>query len=104
MKDQKNFELPELIWNAFCCHFHVLNLKKHALSLSHLTVTLWLMSNNCRSASSIGFVHTQLILQWVYYSPDEEIDCDITCGMIDTIFSSFLLSELYSPLASSVSK
>jgi hypothetical protein len=28
MKDQKNLGLPELICNAFCCHFHVLNMKK----------------------------------------------------------------------------
>ncbi len=62
------------------------------------------MSNNRRSVSSIIFVHVRSLLQEVSYSPDEEIDLDVTCRIIAAIFSSFLRSELYSPLASSVSK
>jgi hypothetical protein len=56
MKDQKNLGLPEHICIAFWCHFHVLICKKLALLVSHLTVTLRMMSNNRRSVSSIGFV------------------------------------------------
>jgi hypothetical protein len=41
----------------------IFNLKKQALSVSHLTVTLQMMSNNRSSGSSIGFVHVRLILQ-----------------------------------------
>jgi hypothetical protein len=78
--------------------------KKQALSVSHSTVSLRMMSNNRRSFSSIGFVHVQSILQEVSYSPVEEIDRDITCRMIAADFSSFLQSELYSPLASSIGK
>jgi hypothetical protein len=51
MKDQKNLELPEHIFIAFGCHFHVLNCKKQAVSVSHLTVTLRMMSKNLRSVS-----------------------------------------------------
>jgi hypothetical protein len=62
MKDQKNLGLPEHIFIAFLCHFHVIICKQQALSVSHLIVTLRMMSNNCRSVSSIGFVHVQSIL------------------------------------------
>jgi hypothetical protein len=62
MKDQKNLELPELIFIAFLCHFHVLIIKKQALVVSLLRVTLRLMSNNRRSVSSIGSVHVPSIL------------------------------------------
>ncbi len=48
---------------AFWCHFHVIICKKkQALSVSHLTVTLRMMSNNHRLVSSIGFVHVRSIL------------------------------------------
>jgi hypothetical protein len=90
MKDQKNLGLPEHIFIAFLCHIHVLICKKQALSVSHLTVILRMMSNNRRSVSSIGFVHIRLILYEVSYSPDEEIDRDITCRMIAAIFLSLL--------------
>jgi hypothetical protein len=43
-------------------------------------------------------------LQEVSYSPDEEINRDVTCRMIAAIFSSLLRSELYSPLVSSIGK
>jgi hypothetical protein len=45
-----------------------------------------------------------LILKAVSYSSDEEIDRDSTCRMIAALFSGFLQSELYSPLASSIGK
>jgi hypothetical protein len=86
MKDQKNLGLPEHIFTAFWCHFHVIICKKQALLVSHLTVTLQMMSNNSRSVSSIGFVHVRSVLYEVSYSPDEEIDCDVTCRMIAAIF------------------
>ena len=38
--DQKNLVLPKQILNSFLCHFHVLIIKKHALAVYHLTVTL----------------------------------------------------------------
>jgi hypothetical protein len=79
MKDQKNLGLPEHIFIAFLCHFHVLICKKQALPVSHLTVTLLMRSNNRRSVSSIGFVHVRSILEEVSYSPDEEIHRDVTC-------------------------
>jgi hypothetical protein len=105
MKDQKNLQsLPEHIFIAFWCHFTVLIVLKQALPVSHLTVTLWMMSNNRRSVSSIVFVHVRSILQELSYSPDEEIDRDITCRMIGAIFLSFLRAELYSPVASSIGK
>ncbi len=104
MKDQKNLGLPEHIVFAFWCHFYVLICTKQALSVSHLTVTLLMMSNNRRSVSSIGFVHVRSILEEVSYSPDEEIDRDVTCRMIAAIFLSLLRSELYSPLVSSIGK
>jgi hypothetical protein len=63
-----------------------------------------MMSNTGRSVSSISFVHVRSILQEVSYSPDEEIDRDVTCTMIAAIFSSFLQSELFSQLASSIRK
>jgi hypothetical protein len=37
-------------------------LKEHALAVSHLGVTLQMMSNNRRSFSSIGFVLVRFIL------------------------------------------
>jgi hypothetical protein len=84
--------------------FSYFNFKKQALSVSHLTATLRMMSNNPRSVSSIGFVHVRLILQYVCYSLDEEIDQDTTCWMIAAIFLSFLQSELYTLLASSTAR
>ncbi len=36
---------------------------KQAFSVSHMIVTLQMMSNNRSSVSSIGFVHVQLILK-----------------------------------------
>jgi hypothetical protein len=105
MKNQKNFGLQAgAYFNASSCHFHVLILKKQALSVSHLTVTLLMIPNNRRLVSFIGFVHERLILQWVCYSPDEEIDRDVTCWIIAAICLSFLRLELYSPLAYSISK
>ncbi len=80
--------------------FHILK----NLLVSHLTVTLRMMSNNRRSVSSIGIVHVQWILQKARYSPDKEIDCDATCWMIAAIFSSFLQLELHSLLATSIGK
>ncbi len=47
--DLKNLGLPEHIFIPFWSHFHVLILKKHAVAVSHLTVTLQMMSNSCRS-------------------------------------------------------
>jgi hypothetical protein len=78
MKDQKNLGLLEHIFIAFRCHLHVLICKKQALSVSHLTVTLRMMSSNRRSVSSISFE--------VIYSPDEEIDRDVTCMLIAAMF------------------
>jgi hypothetical protein len=36
-------------FTPFWCHFHVLILKKHSVTVSHLTVTLQMMSNSWRS-------------------------------------------------------
>jgi hypothetical protein len=46
--------------------FSCFNFIKQALSVSHLTVTLRMMSNNCRSVSSIGFDFSigMLLLRW----------------------------------------
>ncbi len=49
-----------------------------ALVVSHLTVTLQMISNNQRSFSSIGAVHVKFILQQVCYSLDEELKRDVT--------------------------
>ncbi len=62
MKDQKNLGLPGHILMLYEA-INVLILKKRALLVSHLTVTLRMMSNNRRSVSSIGFVHVRFILQ-----------------------------------------
>jgi hypothetical protein len=56
-----------------------------ALVVSHLTVTLQMISNNRRSFSSIGAVRVRLILQQVCYSLDEEIKRDVTYWMIAAI-------------------
>jgi hypothetical protein len=57
-----------------------------ALAVSPLTVTLWMISNNQRSFSSISAVH-------VCYSLDEELKRDVTYWMIATIFYTFLRPE-----------
>ncbi len=46
MIDLKNLGLPEPIFIPFSCHFHVLIIKKHGVVVSHLTVTLQMMSNS----------------------------------------------------------
>ncbi len=56
MLDQKNVGLLEHIFILFCCHFQVLIRKMCALVVSNLTITLRMISNNCRSFSSIGAV------------------------------------------------
>jgi hypothetical protein len=45
--------LSEHILTLFQRHFHVLFLKKHALAVSCLAVTLQMMSNNHRSFSPV---------------------------------------------------
>ncbi len=47
--DLKNLGLPEHIFIPFWFHFHVLILKRHAVAVFHLTVTLQMMSNSRRS-------------------------------------------------------
>jgi hypothetical protein len=44
-------------FNPFWCHFHVLIGKRRGLAVFQLTVTLRMISNNCRSFSSIGGVY-----------------------------------------------
>ncbi len=44
MIDLKNVRLPEDIFFPFWCHFHVLIRKMWALAVSHLTVTLRMIS------------------------------------------------------------
>ncbi len=88
----KELRIAGAYFYCFWCHFHVLICKKEALSVSHLTVTLRMMRNNCRSVSSIGFLHVWSILSEVSYYPDEEIYRDATCRMIAAIFSSLLRS------------
>jgi hypothetical protein len=58
-----------------------------AFAVSHLTVTLRMISNNQRSFSSIGAVHVKFILQQVRYSLDEEVKP--TYCMIAAIFRPF---------------
>jgi hypothetical protein len=57
-----------------------------ALAVSHLTVTLRMISHNRRSLSSIGAVHVRFILQQVCYSLDEELKRDVTYWIIAAIF------------------
>jgi hypothetical protein len=57
-----------------------------ALAVSHLTVTLRMISNNQRSFSSIGAVNVRFILQQECYSLDEELKRDVTFWMIAAIF------------------
>jgi hypothetical protein len=64
-----------------------------ALAVSHLTVTLQMISNNRRSFSSIGAVHVRFILQQVCYFLDEELKRDVTYWMIAAIFQAFLRLE-----------
>jgi hypothetical protein len=73
---------PEHIFSSFWRNFHV-------LAVSPLTVTLQMMSNNCRSFSSISVVLVQFILHLVCYSSDEELEHDVTCVMIFAIFQTF---------------
>ncbi len=49
--------LPEHIFIPFWFHFHVVIKKMHALTVSHLTVTLRVISKNRRSFSSFSAVH-----------------------------------------------
>ncbi len=65
VEGSKVFTLTEAysIFSSFWQNFHVLFIKKHALVVSHLRVTLQMMSNNCRSLSFIGFLLVQFILQ-----------------------------------------
>ena len=62
------------------------------------------MSDSRRLFSSIGSVHVGLILQKVWYSPDEELERDVTSCMIGAFFYNFLQSEHYFPKASSIGK
>jgi isochorismate hydrolase len=48
LKDQKKLVLLEHILNSFLRPFHGSNLNKHVLAVSHLTVTLQMMSENHR--------------------------------------------------------
>jgi hypothetical protein len=57
-----------------------------ALAVSHLAVTLRMISNNRRSFSLSGAVHVRFILQQVCYSLDEELERDVTYRMIAAIF------------------
>jgi hypothetical protein len=57
--------------------FSCFNYKKHALAVSHLTVTLRMMSYNRRLYYPIGIVHKRLILQEVSHSPNEEVQRDV---------------------------
>ncbi len=50
----------------------------HALAVSYVQDTLRMISNNRRSFSSNGTVQVQFILQEVCYSPDEELEQDVT--------------------------
>ncbi len=77
MKDEKNLGLQG---QTFSVSFSSFYFKKDALTDSHLTVTLQIVNNNCRSVSSIGFVHVQMILQQVCYSSDDEIEHDFIAG------------------------
>jgi hypothetical protein len=54
MIDLKNVGLPDHIFIPFWCRFYVLIQKICALAVSHLTVTLQMISNNRRSFSSIS--------------------------------------------------
>ncbi len=56
MLDLKNVGLLEHIFIPFWRHFHVLIPKMRALAVSHLTITLQMISNNRRSFSSIDAV------------------------------------------------
>ncbi len=104
MKDQKNLGLPEQIFIPFWCHFHVLICKKQALAVSHLTVTLRMMSLRSNLPLKESIVHVQNRWMRQICGNYEEIDRDITCRMIAAIFLSLLRSELYSPLVSSIGK
>ncbi len=50
----EEYRLPEYICNAFRHYIHVIIGNKHALVVSYLTVTLWMISNNCRSSPVIN--------------------------------------------------
>jgi 6-pyruvoyl-tetrahydropterin synthase len=56
VKRSKFLPSQEHILSSFWQNFHVLFLKKQALAVSQLTVTVQMMSNNRRSFSSIGLV------------------------------------------------
>jgi hypothetical protein len=60
-----------------------------ALAVSHLTVTLPMISNNRRSFSSTFAVHVRFILQQVFFCLDEELKHDVTYWMIAAIFRPF---------------
>jgi hypothetical protein len=86
--DQKNLELLEHIFACF-------NLKKnYCLAISHLTITLGMISYRDRSLSSISVVHEKLNIVLICCFPDEEVKRDNNCWMIAAIFSIFLLTEL----------
>jgi hypothetical protein len=52
----------------------------HALAVSHLTVTLRMISNNHRSFSSIDAVHVSFILQRECYYLDEDLTVMLLTG------------------------
>jgi hypothetical protein len=62
-KRSKELRIAGAYFYCFFMPFSCSIVKKLALSVSHLTVTRWMMSNNCRSVLSISFVHVWLILQ-----------------------------------------
>jgi hypothetical protein len=63
---------------CFLMPFLFLNTKMHALAVSYLQVTLQMVSNNRRSFFFNGSVQVQFILQEACYSPDEELEHDVT--------------------------
>jgi hypothetical protein len=84
--DRKNAGLQKHIRIPFGCHFLFL-IKKSMLCRFRLTVTLQMMSTNCSSVSSISVLHVRLMIQYVCYSPDEELGFDFIYLKIITIYS-----------------
>jgi hypothetical protein len=61
-------------------------IKKQALAISHMTITLQILSDNRKSPSCIGVVHIPLILIGCY-SADEQVEHEVNCWMIAATFS-----------------
>ncbi len=86
---QKNLFFCQSLFNSFLCLFYVLILTWHVLAVSHLTVTLGMMSDNCRAAAVIS-VHWPIDQAGKRYCSDRR-----EIGIMAVIWQQVMLRCIY---------